>query len=177
MYGGQRSSAEQITKMLPAAKLYVEPFAGHAYNWSSMKKHGKFENAVLADKNCTAIDWIKKSRKTDNTILKCQDWRKTVAQTDSKDTLTLFDPPWDNHKDCYAAYKGNCTQWTQDIVKMATKMKGAAVLLDRDTPEKRKQICRGGVALQVPLHKSERQGHDEEGEALVGDSGYKGVIM
>jgi site-specific DNA-adenine methylase len=143
-YGGQRSSAEQITKMLPKAELYVEPFAGHAYNWQNMKKHDKIGRggAVLADKNCAAIDWIRKSRKTDNTVLKCQDWRKTVVQTDSKNTLTLFDPPWDDPKDCYKAYKGNCTQFAPEIVKMATKMKGTAVLLDRDTPDKRKIICK-----------------------------------
>lgn len=144
-YGGQRSSAEQITKLLPKTELYVEPFAGHAYNWQSMKKHGKFEKAMLGDKNCEATAWIKKSRKTDNTIVKCQDWRKTIKETDAGGVLTLFDPPWDDPKECYRAYRGNCKRWAPEVVKVASKMKGKAVLLARDTPRDREEICKDTV--------------------------------
>ena len=183
MYGGQRSSADQITRMMPSMPVYVEPFAGHAYNYQSMLKAGKIgEKAVLGDKNCSAIAWIKGSRKEPTAIkriVKCQDWRKTVAQTDSKNTLTIFDPPWDDPKKsdyCKNAYKGNCTQFTPQIVEKAKHMKGVVVLLDRDTPEKRKQICRGGVSLQVPHHQGEWQGDDEEEGALGRDSRHKEVI-
>jgi site-specific DNA-adenine methylase len=142
-YGGQRTSAPQISRFIPKAVTYVEPFAGHAYNWQHEKKKGKFEKAVLGDKNCAALKWIKQNRTVDtNTKLKCQDWKATVRQTDSKSTVTLFDPPWDDPKKCYKAYKGNCQQLMPEIVKMAAKMKGTVILLDRDGPEKRKVICR-----------------------------------
>lgn len=96
-YGGQRNAAPLIVKALPDKPIFVEPFAGHAYVAQRLWKDPTVEKVVLGDINCDATEWIKKSRKVPpNTIIKCpQDWKKTVAQTDSKDTLTFFDPPWE----------------------------------------------------------------------------------
>ena len=135
-YGGLRHSAEKLIKFIPEHELYVEPFAGHGYVWQRL---GKPDNAVLGDINCEAIQWLEKNRGQSKAKMKCQDWRKTVKQTDSKNTLFLFDPPW---KECYSKYKGNCRLWGPEIIEIAKGLKGKSRITLSDTPENREILCK-----------------------------------
>jgi site-specific DNA-adenine methylase len=144
-YGGQSKATKHILPLLPKGTKIVEPFAGHAFVSLKAKSVGMFEKVVLGDKNCGALSWVKKHRKTENVISKCQDWRATVRQHDAKDTVFVFDPPWKAVDKCYTAYKGNCTNFAPQIVEMAKHLKGKSVLLVGDTPEHRKVVCKSRV--------------------------------
>ena len=146
IYGGQSRAAKYIIPLLPKGDKIVEPFAGHGHVSLKARNEGLFNKVVLGDKNCGAINWVKKNRRTQNVIAKCQDWRATVRQNDSPSTVFVFDPPWkDAKKECYTAYKGNCTNWAPQIVQMAKHLKGKSVLLVGDTPEHRKVVCKSRV--------------------------------
>lgn len=141
VYGGQSNAAKHIIPLLPAGTKIVEPFAGHGHVALKAMKEGKFEKAVFGDVNCSALRWIKNNRNT-SAIMKCQDWKATVRQNDSPDTVFVFDPPWKAVNKCYTAYKGNCTNFAPQIVEAAEHMKGSAVLLLGDTPEHRELVCK-----------------------------------
>jgi len=136
-YGGLRYSAKNIIRFLPKDfDLFVEPFAGHAYIWQAL---GKPDNAVLGDINCEAINWIKKRKGKSNPILKCQDWRKTVKETDSSRTLFLLDPPWTR---CFKKYRGYSKKWGSEVIERSKKLKGKAVITLNDTEENRNLLCK-----------------------------------
>ena len=142
-YAGLRFVAKKLVKHLPEGELYVEPFAGHAYVWQAL---GKPSNAVLGDINCEAVEWIRKRTGKSNPTLKCQDWRKTVKETDSKDTVFLFDPPWKGHylKDCEANLpyaRGHCTLWGPQVAETVKRLKGKSCITLRDTAENRGILC------------------------------------
>jgi len=140
-YGGQSKAAKSILPLLPKGTKIVEPFAGHAHVSVAALKSGKFSEAVLGDLNCKALTWVKKNRKTDKIKMKCQDWKKTVAQNDGPNTVFVFDPPWKAETSCYTAYRGNCKQVADEIVEKSKSLRGGSVLLLGDTPEHRKIAC------------------------------------
>jgi site-specific DNA-adenine methylase len=155
-YGGQRNAAPMILKHLPKAPVFVEPFAGHAYVAQRLWKDPATKKVVLGDINCEATDWLKKARNVPgNTIIKCpQDWKKTVAQTDSKETLTFFDPPWEaKGKGCYDKYNGNCRKpgMVEAVIDKAKTLKGDAAIILRDTPEYRELLCHKPFTC-IPIH-------------------------
>jgi hypothetical protein len=139
-YGGLRWASPEIARLVPKTEVYVEPFAGHAYTYQNVRKSGKIKRAVLGDKNCEATRWQKERfKKHENLITKCQDWKKTVAQEDSKKTTFFFDPPWDK---CFSQYKGNCDLAAPKIIERSKTMKGNVVIALRDTPGSRKMLCK-----------------------------------
>ena len=155
-YGGQRNAAPLIIKHLPKDPVFVEPFAGHAYVAQRLWKDPKTEKVVLGDINCQATQWLKSARRVpENTIIKCpQDWKKTVAQTDSSKTLTFFDPPWEaKGKGCYKKYNGNCRKdgMVEAVIQKAKTLKGDAAIILRDTPEYRALLCKPPFKC-IPIH-------------------------
>jgi site-specific DNA-adenine methylase len=169
-YAGQRNASPQIVKHLPKMPVYVEPFAGHAYTAQRIWKDPKVKKVVLADINCEATDWLKRSRNVpDNTIIKCpQDWKKTTTQHDSNDTLTFFDPPWSKSnglRGCYEKYNGNCgsDKLTQAVIEKASHLKGKAAIILRDTPEYRAMLCKRGGGVHMPYYSRHDAGLRRQG--------------
>ena len=155
-------------------RCFVEPFAGHAYTYQNVRKDGRIERAVLGDKNCAATKWQKEKIKLPEKgvlISKCQDWRKTVKQEDSKDTTFFFDPPWDK---CFSKYKGNCDLAAPKIIERSKTMKGNVVIALRDTPEYRKMLCK--KPFRCKSIRSQIGGFDAYYDTLVGVKKSDGQI-
>src|SRR5271157_107076 len=127
-YGGLRWASPKIAKIVPKSEVYVEPFAGHAYTYQNVRKDDHIKRAVLGDKNCEATRWQKRmisEPKKGTLIRKCQDWKKTVSEEDSKDTTFFFDPPWDK---CFEKYRGNCALAAPQIIERSKTIKGNVVV-------------------------------------------------
>lgn len=140
-YHGLRYARHEIAKMIPEnTMLFVEPFGGHA--WVSKEVCGKKAKiCVIGDINPEAINWVKNKQKIMNAILKVQDWKKTVKETDSPNTFFLFDPPWNNRRcTVNSPNPGACGKdYYNEIIETAKKLKGKSIITF--PLEKANEIC------------------------------------
>jgi len=138
---GLRFARKEIAKMIPKHELYVEPFAGHAWVMHELEP----KKAVVGDVVCKNLEWIEKHHKPEGDITyKCQDWRKTVQETDSPNTFFLFDPPWTGKgasRECPLAYKGNCQDYRKEVIETAKRLQGKSIITLGDHPENKEMLC------------------------------------
>ena len=89
-YPGLFFTASQIGAHFPKCRIYCEPFSGLART----AKYARCEIMVLNDMGKYANDYCEK--KFSKAIITHEDFMACIKKWDSKDTLFLIDPPWDN---------------------------------------------------------------------------------
>ncbi|MEM2613626.1 MAG: hypothetical protein QXO15_05275 [Nitrososphaerota archaeon] len=139
-YHGLRYARHKIAELIPHGIIFVEPFGGHAWVSREVCKK-KAKKCVIGDIDPEPLEWAKKYHKLNNAIFKVQDWKKTVAQTDSPNTVFLFDPPWNTHS-CTPKNPrpGACGKnFYPEIIETAKRLKGRSIIAFPITM--RKQIC------------------------------------
>jgi len=145
-FPGHRFNRFKLARLVPKDfDLYVEPFAGHAWLFREVKP----KKAVLGDIQCRVWDWIKKWHKPSGDVqFKCQDWRKTVKQTDSPKTFFVFDPPWPDHR-CFAQYRGHCDDYRREVIEVAKRLKGKSMITFFPSEENRELLCKPPFKCRV----------------------------
>ena len=89
-YPGLFFTASQIGAHFPKCRIYCEPFSGLART----AKYARCEIMVLNDMGKYANDYCEKN--FSKAIITHEDFMACIKRWDSKDTLFLIDPPWDN---------------------------------------------------------------------------------
>ena len=89
-YPGLFFTASQIGAHFPKCRIYCEPFSGLART----AKYARCEIMVLNDMGKFSNEYCKKN--FSSAIITHEDFMACIKKWDSKDTLFLIDPPWDN---------------------------------------------------------------------------------
>ena len=89
-YPGLFYTASQIGAHFPKCRIYCEPFSGLART----AKYARCEIMVLNDMGKFSNEYCKKN--FSSAIITHEDFMACIKKWDSKDTLFLIDPPWDN---------------------------------------------------------------------------------
>ncbi len=128
-YAGLRYARKEIASLVPPTMKFVEPFAGHA--WVSREVcDTKAKVCILGDIQREPLEWVKKMHRIKNAKLIQQDWRETIKECRDPNSICLIDPPWDK---CYEAWKGNCDDFREEILKRVREIPNVIITLNPST--------------------------------------------
>ena len=103
---------------------------------------------MLGDLKCGVHSWIKshhgKEYAENPPRFKCQDWHKTVRETDSKNTIFVLDPPWEKCAVGRRNWGWKCDpskmdKLIDDVIDRARTVQGKAIV--NLGPEHRDRMC------------------------------------
>lgn len=157
-YPGLKNMAEYIKPLIPASKIYVEPFAGLGRT-VEIDKH---ETIILNDKSEEAYNYLEKKFGKYVDSLKVSiyqvDYKLVIAMyIHNPDAFLFIDPPW--RKNIYKNNKGpvftekNIITYYENILKMLKNAKCKWILtVDRDEHELGKRVTNCGYTNKVIQH-------------------------
>lgn len=107
---------------------------------ASFKCSGETFNPLGKGGSNSIQNYDKQVEKLKKTKLVSGDFKKTIKNHDSKDTLFYLDPPY-HETDC-SYPDGSCNVTPQDVKKAVDKIKGNFILSYNNHPEVRKTFCK-----------------------------------
>lgn len=128
-YPSLSGTAQEIAKLIPTCKLYIEPFAGTAKVYQELLKRGFRTNTVLNDKSEFIFKWLKNEMPM--AFVTNEDFVNCIKRWDRPDTVLLIDAPW--HKEIYnhgfsCFDRNKVSDYDNEILKLCKNLKSKFII-------------------------------------------------
>ena len=126
--------ARQIAEMIPECKIYCEPFAGTAKVYQELSKRvdAKYDTAVLNDTSKFVRKWLRAT--FSDPIVTSVDFMQCVKNLDSKNTVFVFDQPWNKsyYMQKFSSFnRESVEQYDLDVLLLCKTLKGKFIITTR----------------------------------------------